>query len=160
MPIIALPLQQIAAKKSFWCCPRTGPYFISFREGLPPRDSERTAFQDRSASQTKQGFSVSKIRGAPQLNDPTEWALPHLTLRRFTPPPTSTRFPPLCSFCMGMPTLVGWRCSLYRTPFSLRVSLWPSLPHSVSSFLSHVCIGARARFTGKDTQNLPHKDIG
>lgn len=74
--------------------------------------------QERFTHQ-KEGFSVSKIRGAPQLKDPTEWALPHLTLRRFTSPPTSARYPPLCLFSMGMPTPVGWRCSLYRSYLSL-----------------------------------------
>lgn len=99
--------------------------------GQPQRAAERTAVQDRSASQIKRrDFSVSKILGAPQLNDPTDWALPHLTLRRFTPPPTSARFPPLCLFCMGMPTPVGWRCSLYRPHLSLPL-VFLSLTHAL-----------------------------
>lgn len=99
------------------------------------RSRTRGASQDRT-----EGFSVSKIRGAPQLNVPTEWALPHLTPRRFTPPPTSppARFPPLCLHCMGMPTPVGWRCSLYR-PHHLSLPLPDPLSHSLSLTHSRIC---------------------
>lgn len=80
-------------------------------------------------------FSASKIRGAPQLRNPTEWALPHLTPRRFTPSPSSSSLPlpppPLCLLCMGMPAPVGWRCSLYR-------HIYPPFFVLLPCFLTHV----------------------
>lgn len=56
--------------------------------GLPALGASASErLQDRRASDQTEVFSVSTIRGAPQLNDSTEWALPHLTLQRFAPPP-------------------------------------------------------------------------
>lgn len=95
--------------KSFWRCPPAGSCRIRFRM---LQDAERTAVRDGSASRTERRMKcVSTIRGAPQLGDSTEWALPHLSLQSFLshPPPL---VPPLCLRAMGTGAPVGQGCSL------------------------------------------------
>lgn len=69
-------------RKVFWSC------------GVLLHPLQRGSRTD--APQTKRRFSAGKIRGALQLCDSSEWALPHLAPRRFTPPPTPPAPPSLC----------------------------------------------------------------
>ena len=135
-----LPLLQTTVKKVFWSRPLAGSYRIRFRgwsatascrahggpgQGALHKTERRDSLSVKSEELRSSTFPLNELCLTSLLGA----LLPH-------PPPA--RFPPLCLHCMGMPTPVGWRCSLYR-PHHLSLPLPDPLSNSLSLTHSRIC---------------------